>query len=477
MENHKQKQLLSFVYLLTGFLFLFFFNGRWMIPIAAFLAPLFLIRFLRLQKPLKGFLWIVLAGWVSNVFIWKGMLPTSGFFYYIIMFMMSLFTSLTFLFDRIYTQKVKGIISTFIFPSAFVIMEYVVVLTNPSGSYGTLAHTQTSLPMIQIISVTGIWGLTFLITWTASVINWLWDNSFEKSKLRTALLILGIPLLLVITLGQIRIKTKIENSTVQVASITISKEDLEYHMIDNADSINEKTCKRFIQNCEIAASSGAKIIFGIEALITISENAENGFTERVKTLAKKDSIYLGVPMCIIPKEFPDKKPDNKIIWISPKGEIKFTYHKSKPTPGEGYYGDGIIRYFDSPYGRIGSAICFDMDFPILINQVSKMDIDIMLVPANDWPEISPYHTYVASFRAIEHGFNMVRSVYRGLSASFNYKGQILSSQDYFNADNDIFYTAVPIKGHKTVYSKLGDYFAWLCIIYFITISFIFIKPK
>jgi apolipoprotein N-acyltransferase len=183
----------SYIYFLIGFILLFFFNGRWILPIAAFLAPIFLIRFLRFHKPFKGFLMLVLAGWVSNIFIWKGMIPMSGFFYYFLMFMMSVFTSLTFLFDRIYTQKLKGIISTLVFPSVYVIMEYIVVSTNPSGSYGTLAHTQTSLPLLQVISITGIWGLTFLITWTASIINWLWDYSFERNKLKLGILIYGIP--------------------------------------------------------------------------------------------------------------------------------------------------------------------------------------------------------------------------------------------------------------------------------------------
>jgi len=183
---NKRRAQYSFIYLLIGFIFLFFFNGRWILPIAAFVAPIFLIRFLRFQKPMKGFLIIVLVGWVSNIFVWKGMLPMSGFFYYLVSFMMSVFTSLTFLLDRIYTQKFKGIVSTLIFPAVYVIMDYINILANPSGSYGTLIHTQSSLPLLQLVSITGIWGVIFLITWTASIINWLWDNHFEKNKVYSA---------------------------------------------------------------------------------------------------------------------------------------------------------------------------------------------------------------------------------------------------------------------------------------------------
>jgi len=98
MENSitKTKFNYSYFYLLIGFVSLFFLNGKWILPIAAFIAPLFLIRFYRFQKPFKGFLLIILAGWISNIFIWKGMMPMSGFFYYFLMFMMSVFTSLIF---------------------------------------------------------------------------------------------------------------------------------------------------------------------------------------------------------------------------------------------------------------------------------------------------------------------------------------------------------------------------------------------
>ena len=468
----------SYIYLLIGFIFLFFFNGQWILPIAAFIAPIFLIRFLRFQKPFKGFLIIVLAGWVSNIFVWKGMMPMSGFFYYFISFMMSVFTSLIFLLDRIYIQKLKGIVSTLIFPTAYVIMEYITISTNPSGSYGTLVHTQSTLPLLQLISITGIWGVIFIITWTASIINWLWDNHFEKSKVYSAFLGFAIPFLVVILWGQFRLSHIIDSPTVRIASINSTKAEYHHRMTTNFDSLVEKANQGFLRNCKIAASSGAKIVFGRETIISLPVDKETNFIAKAKIIAIRDSIYIGIPIHVIPKENSNENPENKIIWISPTGETLFTYHKAKPTyPGECDYGDGIIKYFDSPYGRIGSAICFDMDFPSLISQTGKMDIDIMLVPGSDWEEISPYHSYVASARGIENGFNMVRSTFKGFSASFDYKGQLLSSNDFFKTDEVILYSDVPVKGQKTFYSLLGDYFAWLCILFFVINSVVFIKQK
>jgi len=57
-----------------------------------------------------------------------------------------------------------------------------------------------------------------------------------------------------------------------------------------------------------------------------------------------------------------------------------------------------------------------------------------------------------------------------LSASFDYKGQILSSMDYFNTDDLILYSDIPTRGQTTIYSILGNYFAYLCIVFLLIIT-------
>jgi apolipoprotein N-acyltransferase len=467
-SSFKTKVHSSYFYLIAGVVFLFFANGRWILPIAAFVAPIFLIRFLRFHKPLKGFVFLVIAGLISNIFIWQEMLPVSGVFYYVLMLMMSIFTSLTYLIDRVYSRRLKGFVSTFVFPSACVLMEYIVVSTNPSGSYGTLAHTQSSLPLLQLISVTGIWGVTFVILWTASVINWLWDNGFDRHALRQSLWAYGIPMFIIFLYGQVRLAQETAGDTVRVASINIPKTEMRHIYGAHPDSINEQINAGFLEYCHIAALSNARIVFGAEVMINLPSDKEPEYLEKAKSEAEEDNIYIGLPLLVYPEDNPKARPMNKITWISPKGEMLFAYLKAKPTQNEGSYGDGIIRYFDSPYGRISSAICFDMDFPSLLHQVHSMNIDLMLVPGNDWKEITPYHTYVASFRALEQGFNLVRAASRGLSASFNYKGQLLSAQNYFATNDVILYSDVPMKGQRTVYSVVGDAFAWLCILFFVS---------
>ena len=78
---------------------------------------------------------------------------------------------------------------------------------------------------------------------------------------------------------------------------------------------------------------------------SVSAVKETNFIEKAKAIAIRDSIYIGIPIHVIPEENSNGNPENKITWISPKGEILFTYHKAKPTyPGECDSGDGVIKY-------------------------------------------------------------------------------------------------------------------------------------
>ncbi len=61
------------------------------------------------------------------------------------------------------------------FPAAVVTIEYLMSFP-PANSWFSLAYTQYgNLPLMQLFSVTGIWGLSFLIAWFASGLNWAWE--------------------------------------------------------------------------------------------------------------------------------------------------------------------------------------------------------------------------------------------------------------------------------------------------------------
>ena len=126
-------------------------------------------------------------------------------------------------------------------------------------------------------------------------------------------------------------------------------------------------------------------------------------------------------------------------------------------------GDGKLRVLDTSYGRLSSIICFDGDFPQLLAQAGALGADVVLDPSNDWRAIDPWHTQMASFRAIEQGTNLIRHTSQGLSAAFDYQGRRLAAMDHYQTSDYVMISEVPTKGVQTVYSRLGDWFAWVCV--------------
>ncbi len=217
------------------------------------------------------------------------------------------------------------------------------------------------------------------------------------------------------------------------------------------------------------AQAGADVIIWQEAAIPVFSDQEAVLIEKARALAQEEEVYLLLGLVTLPDGFPENKADNQAIWITPKGEVKWNYLKARPVPGEAVVaGDGIIPLDQTVFGDISSVICFDMDHPAYIRQAGRSGTDVMLVPSWDWREIDPFHTHMASFRGIEYGFSTVRATGDGFSAAFDYQGRILAAADSFTTEQAMV-SHVPTQGVKTVYTVIGDLFAWLSIVGFVTL--------
>ena len=71
----------SFIWLAIGGGLRFFDFGRWTIPLATWLAPVFLIHFARLNDPFTGavLIWLILM--VAGYFALRGVIPLPKFIY------------------------------------------------------------------------------------------------------------------------------------------------------------------------------------------------------------------------------------------------------------------------------------------------------------------------------------------------------------------------------------------------------------
>src|SRR5438477_212327 len=80
-----------------------------------------------------------------------------------------------YLLDRLLAPRLSllsGQLASLIFPLGQVACEYLRAHFLPYGFFFSPAYTQyENLPLIQLVSITGVYGLSFLMTWFASVAN------------------------------------------------------------------------------------------------------------------------------------------------------------------------------------------------------------------------------------------------------------------------------------------------------------------
>ena len=182
-SSHPRDRL-SFLWLAVAVALMLFAARRWTVPLAAWLAPVFLLRFIRTQRVGWGLLFAWLARTVVSVIASRGTILYPGFLPYVLVAFVSLLVTLAFLADRLVAPRLGGFLATLVFPAAFTTIEYLSA-RGPFGTYNSIAYSQYGdLPLMQLVSVTGIWGIVFLMTWFAAVANWAWEKEFAWTKIR-----------------------------------------------------------------------------------------------------------------------------------------------------------------------------------------------------------------------------------------------------------------------------------------------------
>jgi len=98
-----------------------------------------------------------------------------------------------------------------------------------------------------------------------------------------------------------------------------------------------------------------------------------------------------------------------------------------------------------------------------MRQAARKSADMMLVPADDWRGFEYLHAENVVFRAVENGYSIVRQASHGVSTAVDSQGRILASVNYFDTDDPAMIAQMPLQPRtSTIYSVIGDWFAWLC---------------
>lgn len=471
----------SFAWLILGGALQVFGFGKWIVPLAAWLAPIFLLHFTREATPMAGVLGVWLALFIAVSTSNREVIPVPGAGFFGVVAAMASTMVLPFLADRLLSPQLPGFLSTLAFPFTWIALEFLAARLNPFGSWGALGYTQHgNLPLMQLASVTGISGIAFLVTWCAAVVNWAWDSRFDWGSVQHGALLYVAVWCLVMLSGGARLTFAPQSPAVRIAGIGWPKGIIEADEFlrilapdltaTEREQIRDKfgaLQDSFFERSWREAQAGARIVVWPEANLMVLKEDEARFLERAQDFARANSVFLLMGMATL--ETGATRPvENKAVLLSPTGEVTFSYIKTTAVPGLeariNIRGGGTFPVAATPYGRVVAPICFDLDFPQLIRQVGHSRADLMLVPASDWQAITHLHQLMAEFRAIENGAAMFRIARWGGAGAVDSYGRQLASMDDSTAADNVMVAQVPASaGIRTIYARVGDLFAWLCV--------------
>jgi apolipoprotein N-acyltransferase len=398
--------------------------------------------------------------------------------FYPIAALLSLLALLPYLADRLLAQRLPGLLATLVFPLTYTVHDYLLAL-GPYGTWFSLAYTQYgNLPVLQLLSVTGLWGVTFLVAWLAPVVLYIWDRRVDWRGVRRGTLLYAGVLAFILMGGGLRLAYfPPSGATVPIAGISPSpalmlSESQTAQAISNfyAGRVTQADLDRyrqlfarldddlFTRSLE-QAQAGAKIIAWTETGAPILKEDEPALIARGQRFAQQQSVYLDMGIAVVMTQ-PPYLADETVL-LDPAGALVWQYQKAHPIPGMEMFppGNGIVPVVQTPYGRLANVICFDADFQSLL----RVPADLMLVPSNDWPAIDPLHSQMATFRAIENGYSLLRSTSNGLSLAVDYEGRVIAATDFYSTDNQVIVAYLPEHGVRTLYTVVGDLFAWLAL--------------
>jgi apolipoprotein N-acyltransferase len=487
-EIRTPKPIVSLAILLAGSLLVGFSMGRWLAPLAAWIGPALILRYSRDHKGWRGYPLVIAAYILAFLIGFMSMWLGSGWPLPLVVslpLLYGLLWSLPYLADRLLSPRLQGFSSTLVYPLAATTLEFVNIHTNPVGLWGATGFTQYGdLPLMQLASVTGMIGITFLMGWFASVANWVWENRSHGGEILKGVGAFGAILAAVYIFGFLRLNLAPGSETVRVVGITAESQDAWNERMRAAapdpTNVDPTTVRQVLESHHDAyfdetvreAKAGARVIVWDEmAGLAVPDIGieESALIARAQEVARQNGIYLALPL-YVGDPFSSRPYVNKLLLIDPTGAVVMEHFKYGGAITENMRpGEGKLQSVETPFGVLSGVVCYDMDYPAIVQQAGQNGTGLMLVPSRDWIEIDPLHSQMAVFRAIENGMSVVRQTDLGLSIAVDAYGRVLAQTDFFGSTDRTMVAQVPVRHVATLSTAFGRWFEWLCLFGFLCI--------
>jgi apolipoprotein N-acyltransferase len=350
------------------------------------------------------------------------------------------------------------------FPATIVTAEYLRNLATPHGTAGSLAYSQLRLlPFLQLASITGPWGMSFLLmlfpAGVAIAIH-LYDTA-RKQALRVLSASAGA-LAIVLILGAARLAIPQEGPAVRVG--LIASDQRKNVDIAGAGAEATKLFAQYAAKAQELASRGARVIVLPEKLAAVVPSAATGDGNRTLQQVADET---GTTIVAGEVYIEGTSHYNQARVLRPRTRaLAYNKHHMLP-PFENPLTPGTTELtFAGAAGTYGVEICKDMDFTPLSREYGRAHVGLMLTPAWDFNIDRSWHGHIAIMRAVEDGFSLVRAAKNGYLTVADSRGRVVAeSRSDARMPFTTLLASVPARHSATLYILLGDWFAWAaCVV-------------
>ena len=374
-------------------------------------------------------------------------------------------------------------------PAAWVTLQFMRTLSPYAFIWGSFAHTQAdNLPVAQIASITGPWGIDFLVCFVNLALTVAITRRVRRFApvIVAALLTLGICIFGVATMQGAR-------PTNRASCVAVIQGNMknDFHPVSNYDQLAYQTYSRLSL---AAAKSKPDIILWPETALPV-DLTKPGWDDLLGPLARRvraDLLVGGYDPSV-------HGSYNALHLYSANGKKSGVYRKVRLVPfGEfvplrdrlpfmsnyGIRPQDVLAadhhtLLDSRIGKIGVNICFESIFPQIARTQTRNGAEVLCVVTNDaWFErtqAARQHLMMAKLRAIENRRFLLMAAGTGISAVIDPFGRTRRDLGLFQ--HGIIIDSVVPSRYLTLYTRFGDWLAYLCIVMTVACLFAPIRPS
>jgi apolipoprotein N-acyltransferase len=327
------------------------------------------------------------------------------------------------------------------------------------------------LPLIQIASVAGILGITFMVTLIPSCIAFALIFGKEKVNLTYLSICAGAIIAGVFLFGFFRLSNTLPNDKIKVGLVVMDEE--KHNNADKPNTIKDKAAAEFyLKQIDSLAGHGVSVILLPERALSIDRLSENEMIKLLVNVAAKNNVYIITGYTNLRGE----KEYNSAIVINNRGDIVTDYNKAHLVTGlENQFVPGNnIGLFKLNKIQAGIAICKDLDFQDYIRRYGKNNPNILFVPAWDFVVDDWLHSRMAILRGVENGFSEVRAARVGKLTISDCYGRVTYESSSSNLQPASLIGYVSTQRFDTFYTRSGDWvgaFSLLLSAFLIFIAF------